>query len=140
VTHKAAPHQQTPVLQSRTRAAERDTLVDTPELRFLRDEIEALLSSTTVQRSKHAPVISYADDHGGIAPEDLGKEWLERATEAEPQPSVAETEFDDDLNVVPVDEIADTERLGLGESDFDEDTEPSVDARLVREAVRTAGK
>ncbi|HEX3776657.1 MAG TPA: hypothetical protein VHV51_19425, partial [Polyangiaceae bacterium] len=114
--------------------------VDTPELRFLRDEIEALLGSTTVRKSKHAPTISYAEDHGGIPPEDLGKEWLERATEAEPQTSNAEAELGDALDVVPVDPITDAAAFGLEDSTFDEDTEPSVDTKLVQEALRVAGK
>ena len=113
----------TPVPESRTRRSEeRDTLNDTPELRFLRDEIEALLGSASVQRATHAPAISYGDDHEAIAPEDLGKEWLERATEAEPSPGASQAE------------------PALDDSMFERDTEPSVDAKLLREALRAAGK
>lgn len=107
--HQPAPKVHiTPVPESRTqRSEERDTLNDTPELRFLRDEIEALLGSASVQRAIHAPAINYGDDH---------------ETEAEPSPSAAQAE------------------PALDDSMFERDTEPSVDAKLLREALRAAGK
>jgi hypothetical protein len=55
VIHKPAAKHDTP--QSQTpRIAERDTLTDTPELRFLRDEIAALLGAAAVQRMADDPV------------------------------------------------------------------------------------
>ena len=75
MTQKPGVVHETPVPQSRTqRTDKRDTLTDTPELRFLRDEIEALLGSPTVRRSLHVPTIRYAEDHDSVAPEALGKE------------------------------------------------------------------
>jgi hypothetical protein len=41
---------------------------------------------------------------------------------------------------VPVDPITDAAAFGLEDSTFDEDTEPSVDTKLVQEALRVAGK
>jgi hypothetical protein len=141
VIHKPAAKLDTPLPQSQTqRAAERDTLNDTPELRFLRDEIAALLGSPTVQRAVHAPSINYADDHDAIAPEALGREWLERATEAEssasgPDPlSLLEASASEES----VDVEEDTEVLPR--SVYTRDTQPSVDVELQREAVRIAGK
>ncbi len=51
--HAPGPEGRTPSME------ERDTLNDTPELRFLRDEIEALLGSTSVRR----PVCDAAIDY-----------------------------------------------------------------------------
>jgi hypothetical protein len=100
VTNNLAPKHNTPVPESHTqRSEERDTLNDTPELRFLRDEIEALLGAASVQRSTPAPRIGYADDHEAVASE-----------------------------------------AGFGDSVYERDTEPSLDVRLLREAVRVAGK
>lgn len=139
MTHQPAAKHFTPVPESRTqRSAERDTLNDTPELRFLRDEIEALLGSATVRRAQHAPSISYADDHGAIAAEDLGKEWLERATESEPSPSESGS-----LETLPVAEIADGDEADTVEferSIYERDTEPSIELQLEREAARAASK
>jgi hypothetical protein len=57
--HPAASANDTPIPESRTQSTEeRDTLNDTPELRFLRDEIEALLGSATARRAMHAPSIN----------------------------------------------------------------------------------
>jgi hypothetical protein len=109
VPHQPAPKVHiTPVPESRTqRSEERDTLNDTPELRFLRDEIEALLGSASVQRAVHTPAINYGADH---------------ETEAEASPSAARAEPE------------------LDGAMFERDTEPSVDAKLLREALRAAGK
>jgi hypothetical protein len=141
VIHKPAAKVDTPLPQSQTqRAAERDTLNDTPELRFLRDEIAALLGSATVQRAVHAPRINYADDHGAIAPEDLGKEWLERATEAEASASSPDplSLLDASASEESADVEEDTEVLSRPLST--RDTQPSVDVQLQREAARIAGK
>ena len=142
MTHKPVAKPFTPVPESHIeRSAERDTLNDTPELRFLRDEIEALLGSATVQRTAQAPRISYADDHDAIAPEDLGKEWLERATESEQSPS--ESKLPVSLQALPIDEDDDAGEEDTAEHEpsiYERDTEPSIDALLVREAVRLAGK
>lgn len=53
MTHQpAASAHHTPIPESRTQSTdERDTLNDTPELRFLRDEVEALLGSAAVRRA-----------------------------------------------------------------------------------------
>jgi hypothetical protein len=113
---KPAAHHDTPVPQSRTverDPAEPKPIDDTPELQFLRDEIEALLSSPTVLRGAPAPSVPNADDHAAIAPEDLAKELLERATESGPSPSEAEPG-------------SDGERI----------TQPSIDVQLLREAAR----
>ncbi len=152
MTYKSAARHQTPVPESHERQAERDTLNDTPELRFLRDEIEALLGSTTVQRATRSPMINYADDHDAIAPEELGREWLERATESEESVELPEQDPDSTLETVPLEELAEDEdeveradeeratEAVVRDSLFDRDTEPSVDAKLVQEAVRTAGR
>ena len=113
---KPAAHQPTPVPQSRT--VERDPaqpkpIDDTPELQFLRDEIEALLSSPTVLRAAPAPSVPNADDQAAIAPEGLAKEWLERATESGPSPNEAEPGPDGERT-----------------------TQPSMDVQLLREAAR----
>lgn len=151
MTQKSALKHDTPVPESHERQAERDTLNDTPELRFLRDEIEALLGSTTVQRATRTPIIHYADDDDTVSPENLGREWLERATESEETLERPEQDPDSTLETAPLDEIADDadederadeERASeavIRDSIFDRDTEPSVDAKLVQEAVRTAG-
>jgi hypothetical protein len=86
VTHKPAAAHETPLPPSHTAMrdqVERDTLNDTPELRFLRDEIEALLGSATVRRALRAPSVSYADDHVTVTPEELAKDaaFDERDTE-----------------------------------------------------------
>jgi hypothetical protein len=145
VTQKPAVVHKTPVPESRTqRTDQRDTLTDTPELRFLRDEIEALLGSPTVRRSLHVPTIRYAEDHEAIAPERLGKEWLERATESESSPSESESLPEGELAALDSDEIAEPEpaTAELEEDDdiYERDTEPSIDVQLLREAVRVAGK
>jgi len=144
VTHKPAAKYDTPVPRSHQRQVERDTLNDTPELRFLRDEIEALLGSTTVQRATRTPRINFADDHDAVAPEELG------ATESEETVELPERDADTTLETVSLDELADeedersaeaeAERAMTRDSFFDRDTEPSVDVKLVREAVRAAGK
>lgn len=151
MTQKSALKHDTPVPESHERQAERDTLNDTPELRFLRDEIEALLGSTTVQRATRSPLIHYADDDDTVAPEDLGREWLARATETEQSLELPEQDPDSTLETVSLEEIADEEdederedeelasKAVIRDSIFDRDTEPSVDAKLVEEAVRTAG-
>ena len=151
MTQKPALKHDTPVPQSHERLAERDTLNDTPELRFLRDEIEALLGSTTVQRATRTPIIHYADDDETVSPENLGREWLERATESEETLERPDHDPDSTLETVPIEEIADEENEDersdeerasdavIRDSIFDRDTEPSVDAKLVQEAVRTAG-
>ncbi len=152
MTQKSALKHDTPVPESHERFSERDTLNDTPELRFLRDEIEALLGSSTVQRATRTPRIEYADDHDSVAPENLGREWLERATESEEIIELPDEDPDSTLETVPLDEIADEEDdderadeerasdAVIRDSVFDRDTEPSVDAMLVQEAVRTAGR
>ena len=64
MTYKPAAAHHTPPLPSQTvkrDPPERDTLNDTPEARFLRDEIEALLGSPTVRRAMRHPSVSYAD-------------------------------------------------------------------------------
>ena len=151
MTQKSALKHDTPVPESHERRAERDTLNDTPELRFLRDEIEALLGSTTVQRATRTPIINYADDHDTVAPEELGREWLERATESEQSLELPEQDPDSTLEAIPLEEIADVEDeeeradeelvsdAVIRDSVFDRDTEPSVDAKLVQDVVRTAG-
>ena len=61
---KPAVHHQTPVPQSRTvkrDPAEPKPIDDTPELQFLRDEIEALLGSPTVLRAGRAPSVPNAE-------------------------------------------------------------------------------
>lgn len=84
----------TPGPESRTQSTEeRDTLNDTPELRFLRDEIEALLGPSSVRRPVRDVTVDY-----------------------ETSLSPAEAAM------------------------FDRDTEPSIDVRLIREAMRAAGK
>ena len=148
MAHKPAKVHDTPVPESTIqRSDERDTLNDTPELRFLRDEIEALLGSATVQRAMHAPHINYADDHEAIAPEDLGKEWLERATESEPSAHASELSPEGTIDVDAIDvevleESPDSARdtAEFDNSIYERDTEPSVDVQLLREAVRVAGK
>lgn len=144
MTQKPAVVHNTPVPQSRTQRIDpRDTLTDTPELRFLRDEIEALLGSPTVRRSLHVPTIKYAEDQEAVAPEQLGKEWLARATESAPSPSESESLFDGELAALDSEEIGEPEALSgeLDEGDiYERDTEPSIDAQWVREAVRVAGK
>lgn len=153
VTQKSAVKHDTPVPQSYQRKVERDTLNDTPELRFLRDEIEALLGSSTVQRATRQPMIDAADDHEAVAPEDLGREWLERATESEENVELPEQDPEGRLETVPIEQLAENEndeaedaevnraeRAVIRDSFFDRDTEPSVEAKLVNEVVRTAGK
>lgn len=143
MTQKPAVVHNTPVPQSGTqRTEQRDTLTDTPELRFLRDEIEALLGSPTVRRSLHVPTIKYAEDHEAIAPEELGKEWLERATESGVSPRESESLLEGELAAIDSDDIAEPEAPPELEEDdiYERDTEPSIDAQLVREAVRVAGK
>ncbi len=103
----AAPHD-TPVPESQTQSlAERDTLNDTPELRFLRDEIEALLGSATVRRAVHEPAIKYAE---------------------QPTPEDAALQSDE-----IADEITDEITAEVASSGYDRDTEPSVDVKLSRE-------
>ena len=53
MTHQPAVSvHETPIPESRTQSSEeRDTLNDTPELRFLRDEVEALLGSASARRA-----------------------------------------------------------------------------------------
>jgi len=144
VTQKPAVVHKTPVPQSRTqRTDQRDTLTDTPELRFLRDEIEALLGSPTVRRSLHVPTIRYAEDRDAVAPERLGKEWLERATESTPSTAKSENLPEGELATLDSDEIAEPEAAPAELEDddiYERDTEPSIDVQLVREAVRVAGK
>ena len=142
MTQKPAVVHKTPVPQSRTqRTDQRDTLTDTPELRFLRDEIEALLGSPTVRRSLHVPTIRYAADHESLAPEQLGKESLQRATESEPSSSESDSPPEGELAALDSDEIAESAPAELEEDDiYERDTEPSIDVQLLREAVRAAGK
>jgi len=121
---KPAAHHQTPVPQSRTverEPAERKPIDDTPELQFLRDEIEALLSSPTVLRGALAPSAPSADDRADAedgaasAPEDPAKEPLERGAESGSNPSPSEAEPGPD-----------GERI----------TQPSIDVQLLRDAAR----
>ncbi len=94
MTHQSASatRHDVPEPESHTQPiAERDTLNDTPELRFLRDEIEALLGAASVRGATHDPRIAYL------------------------------AESDDD-------------------SIHERDTEPNIDAQLVREIARTVGK
>jgi len=152
VIQKSTANHETPVPRSHERQAERDTLNDTPELRFLRDEIEALLGSASVRRTPRSPIIKYADDHDAVAPEDLGRQWLERATESEQSvaspgsaadgslESVAPTELEDGDDEEDEESEDEDEDALTRDSFFDRDTEPSVDAKLVEEAVRAAGK
>ena len=121
----AAPHA-TPVPESQTRSVERDTLNDTPELRFLRDEIVALLGSPTVRRPTPGPAISYAVDHA---------------------PSEAATDPDDACDMMPADELADEETAEFDGSayardtePYARDTEPSLDVQQLRDAARGADK
>jgi hypothetical protein len=62
VAQQPAKTDDTPVPESTTQPTdERDTLNDTPELRFLRDEIEALLGATAVRGASREPAINYED-------------------------------------------------------------------------------
>jgi hypothetical protein len=119
VTQKPAVPHATPVPESQTRSVERDTLNDTPELRFLRDEIEALLGSPTVRRATQGPAISYASDHA---------------------PSEAAAAPGDPRDVMPADEIADEDTAEFDGSAYARDTEPSIDVQRLRDAARGAGK
>lgn len=68
MTEKSALVDDTPVPESEARwSEERDTLNDTPELRFLRDEIEALLAAPSVRRKGPVPVIHYRDEAASVA-------------------------------------------------------------------------
>jgi hypothetical protein len=119
VTQKPAALHDTPVPESQTqRSAERDTLNDTPELRFLRDEIEALLGSPTVRRAARGTAISYADDH---------------------VPNESAVSPDGRLEVMPADEIAEEDTAEFDGSAFARDTEPGADAQRLRDAKRGAG-
>jgi hypothetical protein len=110
VTQKTTALHDTPVPESQTQSlAERDTLNDTPELRFLRDEIEALLGSASVRRAVREPAINYAEQ---ATPEDAA---------------------------LQSDEITEEISAELDRSVYDRDTEPSVDVQLLREAARAAG-
>ena len=62
---------------------ERDTLNDTPELRFLRDEIEALLGAPSVRRTSHTPVIHYPDEPASPAEHLATQVGYEGDTEAD---------------------------------------------------------
>ena len=62
MAHQPVTVPDTPVPESATqRSDERDTLNDTPELRFLRDEIEALLGAAAVVHANREPAIHYDD-------------------------------------------------------------------------------
>ena len=82
MTHQpAASAHDTPIPESRTQSTEeRDTLNDTPELRFLRDEIEALLGSASARRTVEAAIIN------GEAP--LSSSFDDSMFERDTEPSV----------------------------------------------------
>ena len=129
------PRKSKPAAASNDRllASERDTL-DMEALDLDGDGLASFASAPTALRAPISPSISYADDHEAIAPEDLGKEWLERATESEQSGSLSPTAAQ--ISALSIEEIAEA----ADDDIYERDTEPNIDVAALRAAAQHSGK